>query len=114
MNDDDQPHVIDYGPGVVALSGRAAEELISAASHTGGSSAWGIEQRHGEATTVMPVQFQHQAVNHVLRAIREAMATQVLTASAPDLTVPFGRRLWLGSAEYDSTLRLLTGLSDTP
>jgi hypothetical protein len=114
MNDDGHPHVIDYGPGVLALSGKAAEELISAASHTGGSSAWGIEQRHGEATTVMPIQFQHQAVNHVLRAIREAMATQVLTASAPDLTVPFDRHLWLGSAEHDSALRLLAGLSDTP
>jgi hypothetical protein len=114
MNDDGHPHVTDYGPGVLALSGRTAEGLISAASHTGEPSAWGIEQRHGEETTVMPIQFQHQAVNHVLRAIREAMAIPVLTASAPNLTVPFDRRLWLGSTEHDSALRLLTGLSDTP
>ncbi|MGH2879254.1 MAG: hypothetical protein ACRDK4_06595 [Solirubrobacteraceae bacterium] len=114
MNDDGDPHVMDYGLGVLALSSKTAQELTSAASHVGGPAAWGIEQLCDSTATVRPIQFQHQAVNHVLHAIREAMATRVLTASTPNLTVPFDRRLWLGSAEHDLALRLLAGLSDSP
>jgi hypothetical protein len=112
MNDDGEPHVIDYGPGALVVSGKTAEQLSEAASQVDGTTAWGIEARHGDATTVMPIQFQHQAVRHVLQAIREAMATDVVTANAPELTVAYDRRLWLASAKYDVNLRLLLGITD--
>jgi hypothetical protein len=112
MNDDGEPHVMDYGPGVLVMSGKTAEQLSKAASQVDGTTAWGIEEHHGDATTVMPIQFQHQAVRHVLQAIREAIATDVVTANAPELTVAYDRRLWLASAEYDVNLRLLLGITD--
>jgi hypothetical protein len=112
VSDTGNPHVMDYGQGVLVVTGATATSLTEAASQAGGSAAWGIEQAYGDATTIMPIQFQRQALKHVLQALREAMATGVVSASAPALTVPFDRQQWLTSAENDVALRLLLGLSD--
>jgi hypothetical protein len=112
LSDDGAPHVIDYGPGLLALKGKAARELSAAVAGADGAGAWGIEDALDGATTVMPIAFQYQAVSHGLRAIREAMATEVLVAMAPRLTAPFARDYWLPGARHGPELCLLAGLSD--
>jgi hypothetical protein len=111
LGDGDEPD-IDYGLGVLALDKDTGYKLRAAAAHAGGAAVWGIEQGFEEAVTVMPITFQGAAVSHVLIALREAMATGVLPARAPEPTRPLERSYWLPTDRYASSLRLLAGLTD--
>jgi hypothetical protein len=114
LSDDGAPHFMDYGAGVLALDDAAGRELNAAAVLAGEPAAWGIKAELTGATTVMPIVFQRAALAHALRAIRDAMSTNILVSVAPQSPAVFDTNHWLPASRYASELRLLAGLTPAP
>ncbi len=107
------PAFIDYGKGVLALHGEAADRLSRATGRAGGPAPWGIADGLDGAITLMPIMFLREALTRTLAGLRDVMEIPIDGVLAGPLAEPFDATFWIPTLEYSESLLLLTGLGPT-